>query len=132
MSNEATGVRGVLFAKDLDRVAAFYIEALGLTRESHDQDHAVLTTHGFELIVHRIPPHIASGIHIEQPPVRRDSGSLRLDYPVASIEEARRLARELGGDIDEAPPQWASPDANFFLGFDPEGNVFGISQTKKS
>jgi hypothetical protein len=30
--------------------------------------------------------------------------------------------------VDDAPPEWAARDANFFLGYDPEGNVFGVSQ----
>jgi hypothetical protein len=34
----------------------------------------------------------------------------------------------LGGDIDGHPPSWAERGANFFLGYDPEGNVFGVSQ----
>jgi hypothetical protein len=52
---------------------------------------------------------------------------MRLDYPVTSIESSRRLARSLGGDIDDAPPAWAERSANFFFGHDPEGNQFGVS-----
>ena len=76
----------------------------------------------------RYRQHIAGGITIERPPKRRVSGAIRLDYPVASIEKSRTAARELGGDIDVAPPAWADRDANFFFGYDPEGNQFGVRQ----
>ncbi len=72
--------------------------------------------------------HIAAGITIERPPKRRVSGAIRLDFPVASIEKSRTAARELGGDIDVDPPAWADRDANFFFGYDPEGNQFGVRQ----
>lgn len=122
-----TSVRAVLFAKDFEKVAAFYVGALGFSRESGDRDHAVLRCDGFELVVHQIPKAIADTIVVADPPKRRTSGAVRLDYPVQSVEQARRLARSLGGDVDDAPPPWAPRDANFFFGHDPEGNQFGLS-----
>ena len=53
-------VRAVLFAKDLEGLTAFYAGALGMTQSFADADHAVLHCGGFELIVHRIPKHIAA------------------------------------------------------------------------
>ena len=124
---EVSQVRAVLFAKNLERVAAFYAGALEMTRRSGDKDHVVLLCDGFQLVVHQIPQHIAAAIEIKQPPERRVRGALRLDYPVSSIEGSRRLARSLGGDIDDAPPAWAEHGANFYFGYDPEGNQFGVS-----
>ena len=82
-------VRAVLFAKDLEGLTAFYAGALGMTQSFADADHAVLHCGGFELIVHRIPKHIAATIAIKQPPERRVGSAVRLDYPVASIEASR-------------------------------------------
>jgi len=127
---ETASVRAVLFAKDLERAAAFYVGALALTRLSGDKDHAVLECDGFELVVHQIPKQIADTIVIAQPPIRRVWGAIRLDFPVASIADSRKLARSLGGEIDDAPPQWADRNANLFFGHDPEGNQFGVSQRK--
>ena len=127
---EAASVRAVLFVKDLEKVAAFYVGALALTRLSGDMDHAVLECDGFELIVHQLPKQIADTIVIAQPPVRRVWGAIRLDFPVASIADSRKLARSLGGEIDDAPPAWADRDVNLFFGHDPEGNQFGVSQRK--
>ena len=127
---EASSVRAVLFVKDLTSAAAFYVGALGMTRVSGDKDHSVLECHGFELVVHQIPKEIAQTIVIAQPPIRRVWGAIRLDFPVASIDDSRRLARSLGGDIDEVPPPWADRGANLFFGYDPEGNQFGVSRRK--
>lgn len=125
---ESSNVSAVLFAKDLKRVAAFYSHALGMTCSASDEHHWALDGYGFHLIVHQIPKHIADGITVQQPPERRVWGAIRLNFPVQSIEESRRAARSLGGELDETPPEWADRDANFFLGYDPEGNVFGASQ----
>lgn len=36
-----------------------------------------------------------------------------------------KVARALGGEIDDRPPPWAGNDTRFHLGHDPEGNVLG-------
>lgn len=125
---EARSVRAVLFVKDLVKVTAFYAGALGMTRVSGDGDHTVLGCDGFELVVHQIPKPIADSIVIAQPPVRRVWGAIRLDFPVSSLGDTRRLARSLGGEVDDAPPAWAAPGTNLIFGHDPEGNQFGVSQ----
>jgi hypothetical protein len=125
---DTSSVRAVLFVKDLGRAAAFYIGALDMTRVSGSEDHAVLDCGGFELVLHRIPKQIADTIVITEPPVRRMWAATRLDFPVASVEDSRKLARALGGDIDDAPPPCAKPDSGFFFGYDPEGNQFGVSE----
>ena len=125
---QATNIRAVLFAKDLDGVARFYSEVLGMKRSNQDKDHAVLQAAGFELVVHQIPGHIASGIEISCPPRRREGVAIRMDYPVESIETSRRLAKSFGGHIDIDPPPWTDQGAHFYLGHDPEGNIFGVSE----
>jgi predicted enzyme related to lactoylglutathione lyase len=117
-----------VFAKDLNRVAAFYVQALGMRCSANDEYHWALDGHGFHLIVHQIPKRIADEIKIEQPPERRVWGAIRLNFPVQRIEDSRRVARSLSGEIDDSPPEWADRSANFFLGYDPEGNVFGVSE----
>jgi predicted enzyme related to lactoylglutathione lyase len=121
-------VTAVLLAKDLTRVAEFYTRALGMRSIVQDEQHSQLLCHGFELVVHQIPEAMADEITIEQPPQRRIGTAIRLNIPVASIAASRATARSLGGGIDDAPPAWAERNANFFLGYDPEGNVFGVRQ----
>lgn len=125
---DSANVSAVLFVKDLDRVAAFYSVGLEMNRVTGDPDHSVLECRGFRLMVHQIPKHIADRIRIESPPHRRVEGAIRLNFPIQSIHDTRRAARSMGGDFDDAPPPWATPDSNVFLGHDPEGNVFAVSQ----
>jgi catechol 2,3-dioxygenase-like lactoylglutathione lyase family enzyme len=121
-------VNAVLFVKDLRSVARFYSMALGMRVATSDEHHWLLDCSGFELVVHQIPKHIADTIVLERPPTPRVTGAIRLDFPVRSIVECRRAARALGGKIDDNPPDWADPDANFFFGYDPEGNQFGVRE----
>jgi predicted enzyme related to lactoylglutathione lyase len=127
----ATNVSAVLFAKDSERLAEFYRSALGMSLRSGDEHHAVLDCGGFELVVHRISPHVAANIVIDRPPKRRVTGAIRLDFPVRDVAASRAAARSLGGDIDDVPPAWAAADANFFFGYDPEGNQFGVSESTR-
>ena len=123
------GVSATLFVQDLKRVSVFYAQALGMTESYSDEHHVILNCRGFNLIVHQIPQHLAAGITSEQPLHRRAEGALRLNLRVESIAETRRLARGLGGEVDDTPPAWAGPNATTFLGYDPEGNVFKLSES---
>ena len=119
-------VSAVLFAKDQQRVTAFYRDALGLVSSSGDRDHSVLLCGSFELVVHQIPGN-ESGHVTETAVQRREHAAIRLEFQVDNIAAARAKARSLGGRIDDAPPAWAPRHANYYLGHDPEGNVFKLS-----
>jgi predicted enzyme related to lactoylglutathione lyase len=121
-------VSAVLFAKDHARLAAFYRDALGFVFTGGDEDHSVLNCSGFDLIVHQIPKHLLDEPKVEGVPTPRKHGAFRLNVPVDSIETARSRAASLGGQVDDVPPPWAAPDGNIYLGHDPEGNVFKLSQ----
>ncbi len=127
----STRVSAVLFAKNLSSVAAFYTQALDMSVLASDDHHVRLACDGFELVVHQIPLHIAAGIVLERPPKRRTEAAIRLDFPVQNLAESRRKALELGGSIDDAPPPWAASTANYFFGYDPEGNQFGVAENAR-
>jgi hypothetical protein len=119
-------VSAVLFAKDHAKVASFYLDALAALRLSGDADHTVLGFEGFHLIVHQIPQHLSKNITVPNPVQRREQASLRLDLPTKNLERSRTVAKLLLGTIDDVPPPWTAGEANFHLGHDPEGNVFGV------
>jgi predicted enzyme related to lactoylglutathione lyase len=123
----ASKVSAVLFAKDCAGVSEFYAAVLGVRALRQDAGHALFECDGFELVVHRIPAALAAEIEIENPPRRHESGAIRLNFPIRDIALRRLAAARLGGVIDSQPPSWAEPDSRFFLGHDPEGNVFGVS-----
>jgi predicted enzyme related to lactoylglutathione lyase len=119
-------VSAVLFARDQENVAAFYVAVIGAETTTSDANHTSLTCASLELIVHQIPGHLLPPMASNEPVQRRERGAIRLDYPVADLARARREAIRLGGSIDAQPPPWARGDTSFFLGQDPEGNVFGV------
>jgi predicted enzyme related to lactoylglutathione lyase len=118
-------VSALIFAKRLSIVSEFYQAVFGARASAGDAHHAVLAFGGFDLKIHQIPQHLAVAVAVTSPPERREQTAIRLDYPVTDLERSRREAARLGGVIDEVPPPWAGTDTTFFLGHDPEGNVFG-------
>ncbi|MBX3303334.1 MAG: hypothetical protein KF693_14055 [Nitrospira sp.] len=121
-------VSAVLFARDHAKVARFYREAIGLVYIAGDDDHSVLNCSGFELIIHQIPKHVLGECNPDSAPTRREHGRIRLNLPVDNMDVARSIAAQLGGQVDDAPPGWAPKNANFYLGYDSEGNVFKLSE----
>jgi hypothetical protein len=120
-------VSAVLFARHLSKVAEFYVEVFG-PRVSHSDAHCVvLVFSGFALTVHQIPAHLIDSTSSDGPLQRRERSAIRLDFPVSDLAQARREASRLGGSIDPLPPPWAGAEKSFFLGYDPEGNVFGAT-----
>jgi predicted enzyme related to lactoylglutathione lyase len=120
-------VSAVLFAKDLRSVADFYREVLGASVSHADSEHQILSCSGFRLVVHQIPSGLAQAVVVTAPPQRRERSALRLNFPVDDIENSRQSALRLGGQIDASPPPWSAGDESFFLGYDPEGNVIGVT-----
>src|SRR5688572_18724345 len=120
-------VGAVLFAKDLRKVSTFYVRVFQANLKHADAEHAELDIAGFRLIVQQIPAQFIQGLVISDPPRRREHGAVRLDFIVDDISRSRSDARSLGGVIDDQPPPWAGGDIRFYLGHDPEGNVFGTT-----
>jgi hypothetical protein len=119
-------VSALLFAKRLGVVAEFYQVVFGAHVSRSDANHAVLDFDGFNLMIHQLPAHLAVAVAVKSPPERREQSAIRLDYPVDDLAHSRSEAARLGGVIDDTPPPWAANDTTFFLGHDPEGNVFGV------
>jgi glyoxalase superfamily protein len=116
----------VLFARDQKMVAEFYSKVGAVPIRVADQHHSVLQIDGFDFVVHQIPSHLLPPLTPGEPLRRREQSAVRLDFPVRDLAAARRAAAQSGGAVDEQPPPWAGGDTSFFLGQDPEGNVFGL------
>jgi predicted enzyme related to lactoylglutathione lyase len=117
-----------VYAKDPDRVAAFYA-ALGGMVELHRRDELiVLQSPDLQLLVHRIPPAIAAGIVIGSPPVRREDCALKFFFTVPSLEEARERAQALGGALFDE--RWPGPGFVACNAMDPEGNVLQLREAR--
>jgi predicted enzyme related to lactoylglutathione lyase len=115
-----------VYAKDLPRLAAFYAAVLGMRQAHADDDIAILASPDLQLLVHRIPAHIAADIRIETPPVRREDCAIKFFATVPSLDDAGTTAAALGGQLFDE--RWEGPGFIVCNAMDPEGNVFQIRE----
>jgi predicted enzyme related to lactoylglutathione lyase len=113
----------VLYAKDVNHVAAFYSAVLGFETAGRDEEHVLLESRAFQLVVLRIPSDIASTISIAVPPVRRADSALKLVFFVPSIAQIRASAESRGGVLNGTEKEWLFNGWKVCDGLDPEGNV---------
>jgi predicted enzyme related to lactoylglutathione lyase len=122
MSDQQTA-GAILYAKDIAQVSKFYESVSGLKITASKQDHIVLETEVFQLLVVSVPKEIADQIEIAIPPIRREDTPIKLIFFVASIQSARILAVQFGGELDHPGAEWRLGDTLVCDGHDPEGNV---------
>jgi len=113
----------VLFAKRLEQVAAFYATVLGLHETNRDDDHILLESPGFQLVVHRIPRHEATTVAGSEPVTRRASAAFKPVFFVQSLARVRAIATAHGGTMEPEDKEWSFQGAAVCDALDPEGNV---------
>ena len=113
--------RVMLFVKDLDRMAAFYRDVLGLqpVAETRLDDWVEFSGNGSRLALHAIPPAIAAGVQIESPPRAREQSATKLTFDVPDVAGTLARIEAMGLPLLRRP--WGDTEA-----VDPEGNVFGL------
>jgi catechol 2,3-dioxygenase-like lactoylglutathione lyase family enzyme len=126
----ASRTGAVLFANRVDRVAAFYSNVLGLREANRDDDHILLESPGFQLVVHRVPGHAASSIEAPQPPIRRASASFKPVFFVHSLAKVRATAKRHGGAVEPRDQEWSFDGVVVCDALDPEGNVIQFRETR--
>jgi predicted enzyme related to lactoylglutathione lyase len=122
----------VIYAKDPKRVAAFYEHVASMRVCRTAEDHVMLESGSFQLIVVRIPERIAKSITIESPPVRRENGAIKPVLFAENIAHAREVAAKYGGALDGAGREWPFDGTTVCDGCDPEGNVFQLRQRQEA
>jgi catechol 2,3-dioxygenase-like lactoylglutathione lyase family enzyme len=113
----------VLFAKNLDRVAIFYSVVLGLSEANRADDHILLESPGFQLVVHRISGGGPAAGDIAAPPARRATAAFKPVFFVPSISRLREVAETHGGVMEPVDREWSFNGVTVCDGLDPEGNV---------
>jgi predicted enzyme related to lactoylglutathione lyase len=113
----------IVYAMNVARVSAFYAEIIGLKVSHAEDDHVVLESPNFQLVVVAIPESIAATIELTSPPARRTETPIKLVFPVASLGAARTAAARLGGELNPAAREWQFHEYRVCDGHDPEGNV---------
>lgn len=116
-----------IYAKDLGRLAHFYQSILGMARVHESAELIALQSPQIQLVVHPIPPHIASRIVIKSPPEKRENTALKFFFTVPSIAGARTDAAALGGEV--YTENWQGPGFVVSNACDPEGNVFQVRES---
>lgn len=119
-------LHAVVYALDLARVAAFYEAVLGWQRTENTQSFVLLDGGACELSVVQVPPEVAAGIVLTDPPAVREHTPIKLSFAVADFEAARQAAQAGGGHLKPAAAAWAWRGCLHLDGADPEGNVFQL------
>lgn len=85
---------------------AFHAGAVLMQRTSHslnvehaENDHVVLASPAFQLVILKVPEHVAPSLEIESPPRRRTETPIKLVFEVPSISAARAIAHLHGGEL---------------------------------
>ena len=114
--------RAMIFAKDMDRMTAFYRDGLGLRLipETHQDGWVEFEAGGCLLALHAIPAEIAKDIDITSPPLPRSHTPMKLVFETRDLEVARNHLLSQGAIMREPSTRGACD------GLDPEGNVFQI------
>lgn len=118
----------VLFVKNLTKVADFYEHVADLRRIHTAQDHVVLKSGSYELVVHALPPDVANSMDFDSPLTVREDCCLKLVFSIDNIAKARKSAVRLGGLLNGRDHEWRYEREVVCDGCDPEGNVVQFRQ----
>ncbi len=116
----------LVYAKDVERLAAFYETLLSMVRIHAAAELIVLESPDFQLVVHAMPPDRASEVVVTSPPVLREQTAVKLFFTVSSLQDAGAIAAGLGGEVLSG--LWYGPGFRVCNACDPEGNVFQLRE----
>ncbi len=116
----------MIYAKDLEAMTAFYRDVMALSVVKETSDWVELDAGGTRLALHAIPIAIASGITITTPPEPRTTTPIKLLFVSDDVQAFAARLRAAGGTLS-APRLDDTGVIQRIDGFDPEGNVFGVS-----
>jgi catechol 2,3-dioxygenase-like lactoylglutathione lyase family enzyme len=118
----------VLFAKDIQRMADFYHEGLGLPVVAAPMAPGWIEfdAGAVRLALHAIPPRDARKIEITNPPRAREETPIKLLFEVDDMNEVRRRLVSYGATMFE------QKSSGVCDGLDPEGNVFSLVPARGS
>lgn len=112
----------MIYAKDLDRMAAFYENTLGLRPVAGTRTDGWIEFEAGDtrLALHAIPAHIATQIEITTPAEPREETPIKLIFAVDGVDAELSRMEALGATVILRP--WGGVDA-----IDPEGNIFHLT-----
>jgi predicted enzyme related to lactoylglutathione lyase len=117
-----------IYAKDLDRLADFYIKVLAMSCIVRTPELRVLQAPDMQLVLHEIPRFIANGINITVPPELREDSALKFFFTVPSLAAAQTAMSATGGDL--FGETFDGPGFRARNAYDPEGNIFQLREKR--
>lgn len=123
---------GILFANNISVTARFYEHVAEMSVFQTEEDHAVLGTGSFRLIVHKIPDRLVQKTDMEAPLRVREGTAIKLSFCVDDLAQARETAAAMGGVLYGREHEWRYGSMVVCDGHDPEGNVFQLFQPSMS
>lgn len=113
----------VLYAKNIERVSAFYETILGLPRLESENEFVCIGGLDFQIIVVQAPKQLVEHLHISTPPVLRSETPLKHSFLVDDLERASAAAASTGGGAKPISEAWSWRGQLHLDGYDPEGNI---------
>ena len=117
----------VIFAQDVNKVAAFYQAVIGLSpspREGDSKKDLRLAKGSEEILIHSIPAHIARTFTVQSPPTPRDDCAMKPIFDVQSLTESLEQVPIKGGVVTDMTFTLDGLTRRDVL--DPEGNVIQL------
>jgi predicted enzyme related to lactoylglutathione lyase len=109
----------VVFTANHKRLAKFYEAMSGLPVSFSDDNHTVLASDTFELVIHSL----SGEPRVSDPPLAREDSYIKPFFPVTSLAEARAKAAALGGQLRPENEEWSARGFRACEAIDPDGNV---------
>jgi catechol 2,3-dioxygenase-like lactoylglutathione lyase family enzyme len=124
----------VLYVKDLDEMANFYVAVVGLTpdpaTDPDTDDFRILTSVLWELTLVRIPTEVAATFEVTSPPARRADTPMKLSFEVSSLSACQEAVARTKGRVDPDDAVWRFRGSLHLDVIDPEGNVLQLLQSE--
>lgn len=121
-------MQAVVYAKDAERLARFYEQVLGLSRQGSDPQWVHLQADGVDLMIVAMPAHLAAEVQLQDPPLAREDTPIKLSFAVNSLLAIRPSVHSYGGVLRPLESAWVWRHQRHLDGLDPEGNVFQLRE----
>jgi predicted enzyme related to lactoylglutathione lyase len=117
----------VIFAVDVNKVAAFYQAVIGVSpcpNPGDNKNDLRLCKENEEILIHSIPAHIAKTITVQSPPIPREDSAMKPIFDVESLTES--LAQVSNNGVVVTATTFALDGLTRHDVLDPEGNVIQL------
>lgn len=119
----------IIYTADIDRLAAFYIAALGFHECERKSDYMVLEANTVQLVLLREESAATpQGDAHAGPAPRRSDVAIKPVFRVANIEAARAAAPSVQGCVNSVRHEWRFGADRVCDGLDPDGNVIQLRE----